>query len=136
MMGLGFVAMAGGAWILWALRRGRVPAQGSRATRYLLWTAIILPLLPLFANSFGWIFTEMGRQPWVVFSLMPTEAGVSPSVSSAQVWTSTVGFALLYGALAVVEVKLLLMFIGKGLPAADPPTTHDDASDAPLAFAY
>lgn len=135
MMGLGFVAMAASAWILWALRRGRVPTPGASSTRWLLWTAVVLPLLPLFANSFGWIFTEMGRQPWVVFGLMPTEAGVSPSVSAAQVWTSMVGFTLLYGALAVVEVKLLLRFIGKGLPAADPPQ-HDDDSDRPLAFAY
>ncbi|MCL3837081.1 cytochrome ubiquinol oxidase subunit I [Aeromicrobium duanguangcaii] len=136
MMGLGFAAMAASVWILWALRKGRVPTPGARSTRWLLWTAIVLPLLPLFANSFGWIFTEMGRQPWVVFGLMPTEAGVSPSVSSAQVWTSMIGFTLLYGALAVVEVKLLLTFIGKGLPEANPPTGPDDDSDAPLAFAY
>lgn len=136
MMGLGFVAMAASAWILWALRRGRVPAPGARTTRWLLWTAMVLPLMPLFANSFGWIFTEMGRQPWVVFGLMPTEAGVSPSVSAAQVWTSMLGFTLLYGALAVVEVKLLLRFIDKGLPDANPPSAPDDDSDAPLAFAY
>src|SRR5690606_20774444 len=103
MMGLGFLSMAAGAWILWALRKGRVPVPGTRSTRLLLGTALVLPLLPLFANSFGWIFTEMGRQPWVVFGLMPTEAGVSPSVSAAQVWTSMIGFTLLYGAWAVVE---------------------------------
>ncbi len=136
MMGLGFVAMAASLWILWALRKGRVPAPAARSTKLMLWTALVLPLLPLFANSFGWIFTEMGRQPWVVFGLMPTEAGVSPSVSAAQVWTSMLGFTLLYGALALVEVKLLLHYIGKGLPEANPPTMHDDDSDAPLAFAY
>lgn len=136
MMGLGFVAMAAGAWILWVLRKGRVPTPGTRSTQLLLWTALALPFMPLFANSFGWIFTEMGRQPWVVFGLMPTEAGVSPSVSSAQVWTSMLGFTLLYGVLAVIEFKLLLMYIRKGLPEANPPTPHDDDSDAPLAFAY
>jgi cytochrome d ubiquinol oxidase subunit I len=135
MMGLGFAAMAAAAWILWALRRGRVPAPGARSTRWLLSTALVLPLLPLFANSFGWIFTEMGRQPWVVFGLMPTASGVSPSVSAAQVWTSLIGFTLLYGALAAVEVKLLLTNIRKGLPDANPPE-HDDDPDAALAFAY
>ena len=39
--------------------------------------ALALPLLPLLANSFGWIFTELGRQPWAVFGLMTTEHGVS-----------------------------------------------------------
>ena len=40
--------------------------------------------LPLLANSFGWIFTEMGRQPWVVFGLMTTANGVSPGVSAGR----------------------------------------------------
>ena len=47
-----------------------------------LWLAVALPLLPLAANSFGWIFTEMGRQPWAVFGLMTTETAVSPGVST------------------------------------------------------
>ena len=47
--------------------------------------AILLPLLPLAANSFGWIFTEMGRQPWVVFGLMTTANGVSPGVGAGEV---------------------------------------------------
>ncbi|WP_313410149.1 cytochrome ubiquinol oxidase subunit I [Aeromicrobium sp.] len=135
MMGLGFAAIGISLWILWALRRGRVPTPGTATTRWLLRASLLLPFMPLFANSFGWIFTEMGRQPWVVFGLMPTAAGVSPSVSGAQVWTSMLGFTLLYGVLAVIEVKLLLTFIRKGLPEANPPQPHDD-SDAPLAFAY
>jgi len=136
MMGLGFLAMAASVWILWATRKGRVPTAGAKSSAWLLRTSLVLPLLPLFANSFGWIFTEMGRQPWVVFGLMPTAAGVSPSVSSAQVWTSMLGFTLLYGVLAVIEVKLLLTYIRKGLPEANPPREIDDDSDRPLAFAY
>ncbi|HPU14332.1 MAG TPA: cytochrome ubiquinol oxidase subunit I [Aeromicrobium sp.] len=136
MMGLGFLAMAVGAWILWALRKGRVPSLETKSGKWLLRAAILLPFMPLFANSFGWIFTEMGRQPWVVFGLMPTAAGVSPSVSAAHVWTSLITFTLLYGALAVVEIKLLMTYINKGLPPADPPTVRDDDSETPLAFAY
>ena len=44
----------------------------------LYWGGLALPFLPLFANSFGWIFTEMGRQPWAVFGLMTTARGVVP----------------------------------------------------------
>lgn len=131
----GGLAMAGGAWMLWATRRRRMPSAGTSEGRWLLRTAVVLPFLPLLANSFGWIFTEMGRQPWVVFGLMPTSAGVSPGTTTAEVLTTLVGFTALYGALAVVEVKLLLTYIRKGLPDADPPQYVDDP-DAPLAFAY
>jgi cytochrome bd ubiquinol oxidase subunit I len=85
--------------------------------------------------SFGWIFTEMGRQPWAVFGLMPTAAGVSPGTTAAEVLTSLIGFTALYGVLAVVEVKLLLKYIHAGLPEVDTSPPSDD-SDAPLAFAY
>ncbi|WP_311211101.1 MULTISPECIES: cytochrome ubiquinol oxidase subunit I [unclassified Aeromicrobium] len=131
----GGLAMAGGAWMLWATRRRRMPSVGTSEGRWLLRTAVVLPFLPLLANSFGWIFTEMGRQPWVVFGLMPTSAGVSPGTTTAEVLTTLIGFTALYGALAVVEVKLLLTYIRKGLPDADPPQYVDDP-DAPLAFAY
>ena len=47
--------------------------------RVAIWT---IPF-PLIANSFGWIFTEMGRQPWVVYSQMFTRDGVSPLVGPA-----------------------------------------------------
>ncbi len=80
MIGLGLVAAAGAARC--ALRhcaRGRTPRG-----RAWLWLAVSLPLMPLLANSFGWIFTEMGRQPWAVFGLMTTETAVSPGVSAAE----------------------------------------------------
>ncbi len=135
MITAGGLAMLAGTWMLWATRKGRYPQRNTRSGRWLLRTAVVLPFLPLAANSFGWIFTEMGRQPWVVFGLMPTEAGVSPSVSAGTVLTSLVAFTALYGLLAVVEVKLLLTYIRKGLPDADPPEVSEDP-DAPLAYAY
>ncbi|MET0449998.1 MAG: cytochrome ubiquinol oxidase subunit I [Aeromicrobium sp.] len=130
MMTTGGIAMAIGALMLWASRGGRTPRS-----RWILRGAIVLPLLPMVANSFGWIFTEMGRQPWVVFGLMPTSAGVSPSTSVAEVATSLAAFTLLYGVLAVIEVKLLLRYVKAGMPDLDPPSDRDDV-DAPLAYAY
>ncbi len=132
MIGLGLAAAAAAAWILWATRR-RAPAVG-RAT---LAVAVALPFLPLLANSFGWIFTEMGRQPWAVFGLMTTQSAVSPSVSAGEMLTSLIVLTLLYGVLAVIEVRLLLTYIDRG---ADPLPAPDDGSadgaDKPLAFAY
>jgi cytochrome d ubiquinol oxidase subunit I len=130
MMTTGGIAMAMGALMLWATRGRRTPRS-----KWFLRGAIVLPLLPLAANSFGWIFTEMGRQPWVVFGLMRTEAGVSPGTSLAEVAISLAGFTLLYGVLAIIEVKLLLRYVAKGLPDLEPEPDPDD-HDAPLAYAY
>jgi cytochrome d ubiquinol oxidase subunit I len=138
MIGLGLVAAAAATWILWATRRERTPAG-----RAILWAAMLLPFLPLFANSFGWIFTEMGRQPWAVFGLMTTASAVSPGVTATQVLISLITFTLVYGVLAVVEVKLMLSYIDKGaesfedLQPPTPPGSGDpNDTDRPLAFAY
>ncbi|UPK76502.1 cytochrome ubiquinol oxidase subunit I [Nocardioidaceae bacterium SCSIO 66511] len=130
MITAGGLAAAVAALMLWSIRRGRTPRS-----RWLVWSAIALPLLPLAANAFGWIFTEMGRQPWLVFGLLPTASGVSPGTTVGEVATSLIGFCLLYLVLAVIEVRLLLTYIGKGLPDEAPPEPGDD-TDAPLSFAY
>jgi cytochrome d ubiquinol oxidase subunit I len=133
MIGLGMAAAAIALWALWAQRRGRTPSS-----RWLLRVSLLAPLLPLAANTAGWIFTEMGRQPWLVFGQFRTAAGVSPGVPAAAVLTSLIVFALLYGVLAVVEVRLLVRYARAGLPDAHPPAEPDDATttDRPLAFAY
>jgi cytochrome d ubiquinol oxidase subunit I len=132
MMGVGFAAMAAAAAVLWATRRDQVPTA-----RWWTWLAVATPLLPVFGNSFGWIFTEIGRQPWIVFGLMATHTGVSPSVSAGEVITSMVVYTLLYGALAVVEVKLFLHYVRAGAPPHEEPVTPSEKDeDAELAFAY
>ena len=130
MIGAGVLAALVALWLLWATRRGRSPRS-----RWLLAGAVALPLLPLAANSFGWIFTEMARQPWVVNFHLRTAAGVSPGVSGGEVLTSLIAFTLLYGLLAVVEVKLLLKYAGGPLPDADPPERQRDP-DAPPSLVY
>lgn len=132
MIALGMAAAAAGALLLWVTRKGRTLTH-----RRWAWLGVALPFLPLFGNSFGWIFTEMGRQPWLVFGMLPTAAGVSPGVSAGTVLTSLIGFTALYGVLAVIEVKLLLTYINKGLPDEAAPRHPDDVDDdTPLAFAY
>ncbi|GAB2758823.1 cytochrome ubiquinol oxidase subunit I [Nocardioides salsibiostraticola] len=135
MMGMGMLAMVLAGWVLWATRKRAGPSVSQN--RFLLAAAVSLPFLPLFANSFGWIFTEVGRQPWAVFGLMTTERAVSPGTTTGEALTSLISLTLLYGVLAVVEVKLLLTFINKG---PDPVSADDDVdgpeSDRPVAFAY
>jgi len=131
MMGFGILGALIAAWILWATRRGREPAG-----KLIMTAALALPFLPLLANSWGWIFTEVGRQPWVVFGLMTTANGVSPSVGAGKVLTSLIVFTLLYGVLAVIEVKLMLDYIKRGADPLPEPVEHDGDGDRPLAFAY
>lgn len=122
MVGMGLLALLIAVVALWATRRGRLPAHGKRGwwRGTLIAGAIVLPLLPLLANSFGWIMTEMGRQPWVVYGQLKTSAGVSAN-SGGEVLTSLVVFTLLYGVLAVVEVGLMLKYIKGGLTSEPPP---------------
>lgn len=132
MIGVGVLAAGLAALTLWTTRRERVPRA-----RWWHWAIIATPLLPILGNSFGWIFTEVGRQPWLVFGVMATSTGVSPAVSAGEVITSMVVYTLLYGVLAVVEVKLFLTYLRAGAgPFADPPPVARQDDDAPLAFAY
>ncbi|MDM4719159.1 cytochrome ubiquinol oxidase subunit I [Micromonospora sp. WMMA1363] len=133
MIGFGLAAAAIALLVLWTHRKGRTPTS-----RWLLRAGLVMPLLPLLANSFGWIFTEMGRQPWIVFGEMLTRDGVSRSVSLTEVLTSFTAFTLIYAALAVVEFKLLIRYAKAGVPAITPHPADDDTDDAerPLAFAY
>jgi cytochrome d ubiquinol oxidase subunit I len=135
MMGFGGLGALISLAILWLTRRGRLPSS-----RWLTWSAIALPMLPLLANTFGWIFSEMGRQPWAVFGLMTTSHAVSPGVSVFEAATSLVVLTTVYGVLAVVEVGLMLKYIKAGAPelaAADRSTDGPPpGDDRPLAFAY
>ena len=85
-------------------------------SRVYLKMATVVMFLPLLANSLGWIITEMGRQPWVVYGLMLTQDGVSPNVSSSSMLTTTIVFTLLYGIIAAVAVYLIHRFARPGVP--------------------
>ncbi|GAA1928814.1 cytochrome ubiquinol oxidase subunit I [Streptomyces sodiiphilus] len=164
MIGFGMASLAIGAAGLWLTRRRlwiderlrtgeeqvprlaltRARELGPGLTRWYWKGALLTMGFPLIANSWGWIFTEMGRQPWVVYGLLPTSAGVSPGVSQGEVITSMTIFTLLYALLAVIEVKLLVTYVKAGPPELtdadrNPPTRiggHDKDPDRPMAFSY
>lgn len=143
MIGFGVLAMAFAALTLWLTRRNRQPRS-----RLLLIGALLLPVLPLAANSFGWLFTEMGRQPWAVFGVLKTSAGVSPGVSPGAALTSVIALTVLYAILAVIEFGLFVKYVKAGAdpyqePAnislhemAHPGSDDDVEADRPLTFAY
>jgi cytochrome bd ubiquinol oxidase subunit I len=109
MAGVGFLLAAFALWGIWLLRTGRL----ERAVWFNR-LAIGAIALPFFANFMGWIFTEMGRQPWVVYGLLRTADGVSPTVPWGEVLTTLGGFTLVYGVLAVVEGWLMLHYASRG----------------------
>ncbi|TSD96548.1 cytochrome ubiquinol oxidase subunit I [Skermania sp. ID1734] len=132
------LAMAG----LWLTRRGRVPHQ-----RWFGWLCLAAVPTPFLANIAGWVFTEMGRQPWVV---APNPTGVdqirlmvSQAVSDhhfGTVLTSLLAFTLVYAGLAVVWMTLLRRYVEAGPSEHDrhPPGEIPEEADKPqqLSFAY
>ncbi len=117
MIGLGALAAGVSAVGLWMTRGGREVKPW--AWKVAVWSAPI----PLLASLVGWLFTEMARQPWIVFGLMLTEDAVSPTVTGLEVLISLVAFTLVYGALAVVEFKLIVK------AAKETPDTWDKTAD-------
>jgi cytochrome bd ubiquinol oxidase subunit I len=130
MMALGGAAAALSVVGLWLTRAKSRFTMRPWMWRVLVWSAP----LPLIGSLVGWIFTEMGRQPWIVFSLMLTEDGVSPSVPAWNVLVSLIAFTAIYASLAVVELGLLIKYAQKGpdpLPDPDAPAEQDSVENTP-----
>jgi cytochrome d ubiquinol oxidase subunit I len=77
--------------------------------------AIWFVALPFFMVIAGWLLTENGRQPWIVQGLMKTTQGVSPSISSTDVWISLIAFVCVYIVLGVADAYLMIRFGRKAL---------------------
>lgn len=93
--------------ILW--KRDRLVAS-STFLKFLV-PAIAFPYL---ANTFGWLMTEIGRQPWSVFGLMTTADAVSPNVPAGMVLFSTIIYLVVFTILLGVMVYLIIREIKKG----------------------
>jgi cytochrome d ubiquinol oxidase subunit I len=106
-MGVFFVLAAIAAVIL--SRRGQLDRH-----RWFLRLMFYTIPLPYLANQLGWIAAEVGRQPWIVYGLMKTSAGVSTNLATGQVVGSLIGFTLLYGGLGVLDFYLLTKIAAKG----------------------
>jgi len=91
-----------------------------------LYLTLLMPAiaLPYIANTTGWLLTEVGRQPWIVFGLQKTEDAVSPAVSAGTVLFSLATFTVLYGALMVADIYLLSKYAKSG------PEGQEDLSPA------
>ena len=127
---------------LWLTRGGRTPNH-----RWFSWFALLTIPTPFLASSAGWVFTEMGRQPWIVVPnptgdqliRLTVREGVS-SHASGMVITSLMTFTLVYAVLAVIWFWLLKRYIVEGPQEHDaepaPPPAPGEEEVAPLSFAY
>jgi cytochrome d ubiquinol oxidase subunit I len=83
-------------------------------TRPVLWALMLAFPFPYIATAAGWITTELGRQPWVVYGLMRTADAASPSVSSGTALFTLIGFTGLYFVLGLLFVFLVGREIAHG----------------------
>jgi cytochrome bd ubiquinol oxidase subunit I len=114
--GFFFVALFGAAFLLMATRRFDV--------RWIQWLGVCAIPLPRISAELGWVLAEIGRQPWAIDGVLPTSLGAS-SLTRPELWTTIVGFTLLYGALAVVEIGLMVRTVRRG------PYAHEGGHAAP-----
>ena len=111
MMTAGLVMILLSSFFLLAQRRAIENAK------WLKWVPWVIAL-PYIANTFGWILTEMGRQPWIVQGLLKVQDAGSPNLTTVDLFISLIGFGLLYGSLAVADVYLMKKYAIAGPDAA------------------
>jgi cytochrome d ubiquinol oxidase subunit I len=118
MVGLGtvFIAIAGvAALLMW---RGKL-----FVSRWMLWILLLALPFPYIANTAGWMTAELGRQPWLVYSLMRTADGYSKTVSAGNGIFTLLGFMGMYMVLGILFLFLVRREIERG-PDAEVEAGH------------
>ena len=114
MVGIGFTLIGVALLGVWCLYRGTLTER-----RWLLWLLVFSVLGPQLANQLGWFAAEVGRQPWLVYGVMRTPAGLSAVVKANVVLTSLILFTVIYFLLFSVFIFLLNDKIQHGPDDAD-----------------
>ena len=83
-------------------------------TKWILWSLVFLLPFPYIANTMGWYTAELGRQPWLVYDLLRTADGASPTVSAGNTLFTLLGFIGLYLLLGLLFLILAGKIIHKG----------------------
>jgi cytochrome d ubiquinol oxidase subunit I len=102
MVGLGTILILIFGTAAWKLWRGAL-----LASRAMLWALVLLVPAPYIANTAGWMTAEVGRQPWLVYGLMRTEHGFSPTVSAGNGLFTLLGFMGMYSLLSILFIFLV-----------------------------
>jgi cytochrome d ubiquinol oxidase subunit I len=113
-------------WGAWLLRR-----DGLGSAKWFQRAAIVSIAFPFLCNFAGWILTEAGRQPWVVYGLLKTSDAVSPTSSTLMVGGSLAVFMTLYAALGVADFILMRRYARLDPPEIGVATGEEAALPAP-----
>jgi cytochrome d ubiquinol oxidase subunit I len=123
MMAFGLVMMGASAWFLYASRK-----KGYEKAKWMRLVPFGALALPYLANASGWILTEMGRQPWIVYGLLKVEDAVSPNLTTTDLLISLIGYTLVYGVLAAAMVYLMKKYAIAGPDASQ----HESVDVVPV----
>jgi cytochrome d ubiquinol oxidase subunit I len=69
--------------------------------------------LPYIAIEMGWVVSEVGRQPWIVYGVLRTAQAASP-IDGIQVLLSLIGFVAVYGLLGAIGFYLIAKYVKQG----------------------
>jgi cytochrome d ubiquinol oxidase subunit I len=119
MVGAGVLMILLSLWALILARKKRL-----LESRWFKRAAMLGIALPFLANTTGWIFTEAGRQPWIVNGLMKTAVGVS-AVSGVDVATTLIAFIVIYTVIGAIDATLM---VRAARHVFDPRDEHPEAS--------
>jgi cytochrome bd ubiquinol oxidase subunit I len=126
MMTVGLIMMLLSFLFLIATRR---QYENAKWMKWVPWVIV----LPYIGNTSGWILTEMGRQPWIVQGLLTVEKGVSPNLTTLDLLISLIGYAVVYGSLAVAMVYLMKKYATAGPDAALHESVDVESEDGDVA---
>jgi len=133
MVGIGLIMIAIGLVSLILRRGGRL-----YEARWFLGICVACVPIGFIALLAGWITTEVGRQPWVVYGLMRTFDGVSPAVTAGAVSSSLMAFIVVYGLIFPAGVYYMIRLVQRGpepLEGAPPGPPPLQAARRPLSAA-
>jgi cytochrome d ubiquinol oxidase subunit I len=127
MVAVGFILLFVMLWaaILWYQKR-------LFEYRPFLWTLLILHPLGFIAIELGWVTTEVGRQPWLVYNLMRTADGVSPIAPGNVIWSLSL-FLIIFAAVGTIYFYYILktLRLGPDLSSPIPPIQRPAGMKSP-----
>jgi cytochrome d ubiquinol oxidase subunit I len=133
MVGLGFLLLLIGLWALYAWwRRRRLPPHR------LFWAAgVVSGVAAIVAMECGWVVTEVGRQPWVVYRLQTTAAAATTNGGVLASLSLVIGGYAVLGAATIIILRMLARRWRRGdaaevaVPYGPPPARADEPTSQP-----
>ena len=114
MVGIGFLFLGAAVWAGILYFRGELFTN-----RAFLWTLVALQPLGFIATIMGWLTSEIGRQPWVVYGLMRTADGVSPIAAGNVIWSLAL-FLVFFGVIGSSYFYYIIKTLKRGPDMSSP----------------